>query len=120
VYHYCSCFAGLELGGLLGGTLSGVISDKSIRAAKADPNAGLVGRRVQIVMAYTVACIGVLLVLKQVPTGAASLQWLVIAALGFTIYGPQVGFKGWRQGNWRYTAMQDNRCCSKCRCMHYC
>jgi sugar phosphate permease len=45
---------------------------------------------VQIVMAYTVACIGVLLALKQVPTGAASLQWLVIAALGFTIYGPQV------------------------------
>jgi sugar phosphate permease len=43
-------------------------------------------------MAYTVACIGVLLMLKQVPTGAASLQWLVIAALGFTIYGPQVSF----------------------------
>jgi sugar phosphate permease len=41
-------------------------------------------------MAYTVACIGVLLMLKQVPTGAASLQWMVIAALGFTIYGPQV------------------------------
>ncbi|WIA10980.1 hypothetical protein OEZ85_011139 [Tetradesmus obliquus] len=82
--------SGLELGGLLGGTLSGVLSDKSIRAAKADPNAGLVGRRVQIVMAYTVACIGVLLALKQVPTGAASVQWLVIAALGFTIYGPQM------------------------------
>jgi sugar phosphate permease len=49
-------------------------------------------------MAYTVACIGVLLMLKQVPTGAASLQWLVIAALGFTIYGPQVRL--WR---YRYT-----------------
>lgn len=86
--------AGLELGGLLGGTLSGVLSDKSIRAAKSDPKAGLVGRRVQIIMAYTAVCIGVLLTLKQVPTGASSLQWIVIAALGFTIYGPQVRCSG--------------------------
>jgi hypothetical protein len=61
--------SGLELGGLLGGTLSGVLSDNSIKAAKADPKAGLVGRRVQICMAYTVACIGVLLALKGVPAG---------------------------------------------------
>jgi hypothetical protein len=47
-----------------------VLSDKSIRAAKKQGSAaGLVGRRVQIVMAYTVACIGVLLGLKMVPTG---------------------------------------------------
>eukprot|EP00878_Enallax_costatus_P014199 GHUV01014852.1.p1 GENE.GHUV01014852.1~~GHUV01014852.1.p1 ORF type:complete len:220 (+),score=30.38 GHUV01014852.1:228-887(+) len=82
--------SGLELGGLLGGTLSGVLSDHAIKAAKSDPKVGLVGRRVQIVMAYTALCIGVLLVLKSVPVGAASLQWLVIAALGFTIYGPQM------------------------------
>eukprot|EP00879_Flechtneria_rotunda_P019730 GHRR01020732.1.p1 GENE.GHRR01020732.1~~GHRR01020732.1.p1 ORF type:complete len:403 (+),score=123.10 GHRR01020732.1:420-1628(+) len=82
--------SGLELGGLLGGTLSGVLSDAAIKAAKSDPKAGLVGRRVQIVMTYTLLCIGVLLVLKAVPAGAASVQWLVIAALGFTIYGPQM------------------------------
>lgn len=63
------CCAGLELGGLLGGTLSGVLSDKSIKASQGNPKAGLVGRRVQICMAYTVACIGVLLTLKGVPTG---------------------------------------------------
>lgn len=60
---------GLELGGLLGGTLSGVLSDSTIKAAKSKPQVGLVGRRVQICMAYTVACIGVLLALKGVPAG---------------------------------------------------
>jgi len=64
----CWC-AGLELGGLLGGTLSGVLSDSTIKAAKSKPQVGLVGRRVQICMAYTVACIGVLLALKGVPAG---------------------------------------------------
>jgi hypothetical protein len=53
-------------------------------------------------MAYTVACIGVLLMLKQVPTGAASLQWMVIAALGFTIYGPQVRCRA-GSGRWQST-----------------
>lgn len=86
----CVCAVGLELGGLLGGTLSGVLSDRAIKAAKSNPKVGLVGRRVQIVMTYTALCIGVLLGLKAVPAGAASLQWLVIAALGFTIYGPQM------------------------------
>lgn len=61
--------AGLELGGLLGGTLSGVLSDKTIKAAGPNPSVGLVGRRVQICMAYTVACIGVLFALKAVPAG---------------------------------------------------
>lgn len=57
------------MGGLLGGTLSGVLSDKSIKAAQGNPKAGLVGRRVQICMAYTAACIGVLFTLKGVPAG---------------------------------------------------
>ncbi|KAF8068291.1 uhpC [Scenedesmus sp. PABB004] len=82
--------SGLELGGLVGGTLSGALSDASIKAAKSDPGAGLVGRRVQIVMAYTAACIGMLIVLRGVPAGAATLQWVAIAALGFCIYGPQM------------------------------
>eukprot|EP00798_Chlamydomonas_sp_ICE-L_P032688 gene32688-17706_t len=57
--------SGLELGGFVGGTLAGYLSDVSIRRAKSD-NVGHVGRRVQIVM------------------------WLCIAALGFSIYGPHM------------------------------
>jgi MFS family permease len=68
--------AGLELGGLLGGTLSGVLSDKTIKAAGPNPSVGLVGRRVQICMAYTVACIGVLFALKAVPAGVAT-HWCI-------------------------------------------
>lgn len=40
--------------------------------------------------AYTAATLGVLAALKAVPAGASALQWLVIGALGFTIYGPQM------------------------------
>ena len=67
--------SGLELGGLLGGTLSGVLSDKTIKAAGPNPSVGLVGRRVQICMAYTVACIGVLFALKGVPAGELGLRF---------------------------------------------
>lgn len=41
--------SGLELGGLVGGTLAGFVSDARIRAAQGDKD-GHVGRRVQIVM----------------------------------------------------------------------
>ncbi len=41
--------AGLELGGLLGGTLSGWFSDKALKRAKGNGE-GQVGKRVQIVM----------------------------------------------------------------------
>jgi hypothetical protein len=41
--------SGLELGGLVGGTLSGILSDVAIRRAKGTGE-GLVGKRVQIVM----------------------------------------------------------------------
>jgi sugar phosphate permease len=84
--------SGLELGGLLGGTLSGVLSDRAIRAARSNPDAGVVGRRVRIVMAYTAGCIGMLIALRSVPAGAgaAGLQWATIGLLGFAIYGPQM------------------------------
>lgn len=73
----------------MGGTLSGVLSDASIKAAKAS-GAGQVGRRVQIVIAYLFITLGVLGALRGVPAAAPQLQWLVIAALGFGIYGPQM------------------------------
>jgi hypothetical protein len=80
---------GLELGGLLGGTLSGVLSDASIKASKTS-GAGQVGRRVQIVIGYLFVTLGVLALLRAVPASAPQLQWMVIAALGFGIYGPQM------------------------------
>lgn len=47
-------------------------------------------------MAYTVGMAAALLALQATPAGAQSLQWLAIAALGFTIYGPQmlIGLSG--------------------------
>jgi hypothetical protein len=41
----------------------------------------------QVVMAYTVGMAGALLALQAVPAEAKALQWIAIAALGFTIYG---------------------------------
>eukprot|EP00775_Hariotina_reticulata_P011432 gene11432-11578_t len=86
--------SGLELGGLAGSTVAGYLSDRAIRSAK--PGAGLVGKRIKVVMAYTVGMAGALLALQAVPAEAKALQWIAIAALGFTIYGPQmlIGLSG--------------------------
>lgn len=50
----------------------------------------------QVVMAYTVGMAAALLALQATPAGAQTLQWVAIAALGFTIYGPQmlIGLSG--------------------------
>ena len=47
-------------------------------------------------MAYTVGMAAALLALQATPAGAQTLQWVAIAALGFTIYGPQmlIGLSG--------------------------
>ena len=83
--------SGLELGGLVGGTLAGMWSDSRIRGAKSDDGTGLVGLRIQIVMAYIVGSIGILYLLSWLPASSPNeLKWLVIAMLGFTIYGPQM------------------------------
>lgn len=86
--------SGLELGGLAGSTVAGLLSDRAIRGATG--GAGLVGRRVRVVMAYTVGMAGALLALQATPPGAQALQWAAIAALGFAIYGPQmlIGLSG--------------------------
>jgi len=88
--------SGLELGGLVGGTLAGLLSDARIRAAApatadgSSKEVGHVGRRVQIVMGYIATTMVVLAGLKMVPATSGVLQWLCIAALGFTIYGPHM------------------------------
>lgn len=50
----------------------------------------------QVVIAYTVGMAAALLALQATPAGASTLQWIAIAALGFTIYGPQmlIGLSG--------------------------
>jgi len=102
--------SGLELGGLLGGTLAGVASDRAIRAAKARQHAagggagggeegdgndeeeeGLVGKRVRVAMAYAAAGVLALAALRALPPGSPPIVlWLAIACLGFCIYGPQM------------------------------
>jgi OPA family sugar phosphate sensor protein UhpC-like MFS transporter len=80
--------SGLELGGLAGSMVAGALSDKSIRAAA--PGVGHVGKRVQVIMGYTVAMAAMLAALKAVPASNVPLQWAAIAGLGFSIYGPQM------------------------------
>ncbi|CAL8460878.1 g409 [Coccomyxa elongata] len=79
--------SGLELGGLLGSLSSGAISDYLVR--NNDGSKGNVGLRVQVVMAYafaTAALLGVFWVSPNV----AWIQWLIVAAVGFALYGPQM------------------------------
>lgn len=47
-------------------------------------------------MAYTAGMAAALLALQATPAGAQTLKWIAIAALGFTIYGPQmlIGLSG--------------------------
>jgi MFS transporter, OPA family, sugar phosphate sensor protein UhpC len=86
--------SGLELGGLCGGAAAGLISDQAIK--RAGPNAGHVGRRVRVCMAYAAGMALALLALKAVPSGQPALLAASVAALGFCIYGPQmlVGLAG--------------------------
>lgn len=89
--------SGLELGGLAGSTVAGLMSDMAIRRAAAKGSAGgNVGHRIKVIMIYTVGMAAMLMALQAVPASATPLQWLVIAGLGFTIYGPQmlIGLSG--------------------------
>jgi len=79
--------SGLELGGLFGSLLAGRLSDAMIKRAG---NSGHVGKRVQVVMAYTVGIAISLLAFSVVPGGMAGLQWLIIFFIGFFLYGPQM------------------------------
>ncbi|GIL45286.1 hypothetical protein Vafri_2446 [Volvox africanus] len=112
--------SGLELGGLLGGLAAGHLSDSLIRkssgttgekqgsgssssngngngkvnptpAAAGASSEGSVGKRVQVVMAYTAALAAALAAFQALPASAPpALQWLSVAAIGFCIYGPQM------------------------------
>ena len=79
--------SGLELGGLFGSLLAGRLSDALIAR---DPVGGAVGKRVQVVMAYTVGVAAMLAAFWATPASAAALQWVVVFMIGFFLYGPQM------------------------------
>lgn len=75
----------MDLGGLLGSLVSGWASDKMMR-----------GRRIPIIVMWLVGVIVSVCSLWLVPAGWRYVDWLVVFAIGFFIYGPQmlVGFAG--------------------------
>jgi len=79
--------SGLELGGLVGSLLAGRLSDMYI--ARSD-GGGIVGKRVQVVIAYTIGVACMLLAFRGVPAQWVSAQWLCIFMIGFFLYGPQM------------------------------
>ncbi|KAI8474856.1 MAG: hexose-phosphate transporter, major isoform [Monoraphidium minutum] len=80
--------SGLELGGLFGSLLAGRISDMLI--TKSGGKGGNVGKRVRVVMAYTVGIAVSLLTFQACPASASALQWLNVFMIGFFLYGPQM------------------------------
>eukprot|EP00192_Tetraselmis_astigmatica_P003662 CAMPEP_0117659088 /NCGR_PEP_ID=MMETSP0804-20121206/6239_1 /TAXON_ID=1074897 /ORGANISM="Tetraselmis astigmatica, Strain CCMP880" /LENGTH=549 /DNA_ID=CAMNT_0005465709 /DNA_START=69 /DNA_END=1718 /DNA_ORIENTATION=- len=79
--------SGLEVGGLFGSLLAGKLSDYLISRAG---NSGHVGKRVQVVMGYTVGVAAMLLAFSAVPASMGALQWFVVFMIGFFLYGPQM------------------------------
>lgn len=81
--------SGLELGGLCGSLVAGKLSDMLIKN-NSDDKDGNVGKRVQVVMGYTVAIAASLFIFRSVPATQPVLQWLSVFFIGFCIYGPQM------------------------------
>jgi sugar phosphate permease len=80
--------SGLELGGLLGSLLAGRLSDMYIARSKG--KGGVVGKRVQVVMAYTVGVALMLILFRGVPASWPAAQWGCVFMIGFFLYGPQM------------------------------
>lgn len=80
--------SGMELGGLVGSLIAGRLSDYMIN--KAGPGQGAVGKRVQVVMMYTVGVALSLFTFWQMPANLAWAQWANVFMVGFFLYGPQM------------------------------
>ena len=80
--------SGLELGGLLGSLLAGRLSDYLISRAK--PGEGTVGKRIQVVIAYTVGIAAMLAAFAATPASMGAMQWFTVFMIGFFLYGPQM------------------------------
>jgi len=81
--------SGLELGGLLGSLVAGRVSDGMIRNDKSGEG-GAVGKRVQVVMVYTVGIAASLACFQLIPGSMPWLQWANVFMIGFFLYGPQM------------------------------
>lgn len=81
--------SGLELGGLFGSLLAGKLSDMLINNAKGS-GAGNVGKRIQVVIAYTLGIAAMLMAFAAVPASMGALQWAAVFMIGFFLYGPQM------------------------------
>lgn len=77
--------SGLELGGLLGSLGSGFVSDKLLK-----------GRRIPVIIAWLLGVIASVIGLWYVPVAWRYVNWLIVFAIGFFVYGPQmlVGLAG--------------------------
>ncbi|EFJ46805.1 hypothetical protein VOLCADRAFT_92625 [Volvox carteri f. nagariensis] len=81
--------SGLELGGLVGSLIAGRLSDGLIRNAAG--KGGNVGKRVTVVMWYTVGIAAALLAFQALPAAIpAAVQWFNVFMIGFFLYGPQM------------------------------
>lgn len=80
--------SGLELGGLFGSLLAGKLSDMLINNSKGQ--GGNVGKRIQVVIAYTLGIAAMLMAFAAVPASMGWLQWASVFMIGFFLYGPQM------------------------------
>lgn len=80
--------SGLELGGLFGSLLAGKLSDMLINNTKG--RGGNVGKRIQVVIAYTLGIGACLMAFAATPASLGWLQWATVFMIGFFLYGPQM------------------------------
>jgi sugar phosphate permease len=82
--------SGLELGGLAGSLSAGWLSDHLTKKNQSEGNkAGNVGLRVKVAITYTLLT-AVFLFGFYVSPNVSWLQWLLVAGIGFSLYGPQM------------------------------
>lgn len=80
--------SGLELGGLFGSLLAGKLSDILISRSK--EGEGTVGKRIQVVIGYTIGIAAMLAAFAATPSSLGWLQWVTVFMIGFFLYGPQM------------------------------
>ncbi|PSC74706.1 major facilitator superfamily isoform A [Micractinium conductrix] len=80
--------SGLELGGLFGSLLAGKLSDMLINNSQG--RGGNVGKRIQVVIAYTLGIAACLAAFAAVPASLGWMQWATVFMIGFFLYGPQM------------------------------
>lgn len=80
--------SGLELGGLFGSLVAGKLSDVLINSSAG--RGGNVGKRIQVVIAYTLGIAAMLVAFAATPAHLSWLQWATVFMIGFFLYGPQM------------------------------